>query len=139
MITCVNLNERFGQDYRVQHEDPREKRLGNDPWLCIIPCTHGNLYVHGNELLGAATNKRGPVAKRLAALPCVRVVQDGDDGVNVVFNVHDFPAVAAVMKPKRRRRLTPVQVAERTERLRQYRFSPASKCDSNDRRRAPAA
>jgi hypothetical protein len=56
----------------------------------------------------------------------VRVVQDGEDGINVVFDVRHFEEVTEVLKPRRRRRLTPEQLAKRTERLQKYRFSPAS-------------
>jgi hypothetical protein len=139
MIQCINLSERFGNDYRIRHEDPREKRLGNDPWQYVIPCTNGHFYCHGAEMLGAATNKRGPISKRLAALPCVKVTQDGSDGINVVFDVGDFDTVAAVMVPKRRRRLSPERRAECADRLRQYHFPAAQKRAPDERRRAPAA
>ena len=48
------------------------------------------------QQLGASTDRRGATARRLAALPCVRIVQDGDDGVNVVFHVDDFDNIAAI-------------------------------------------
>jgi len=130
MSPCIDLSERFGSRYRVTHEESYTAERGqhgrtHEPCLQMIPCRHGSIYVHGGELLGASTKFRGRVAKRLAALPCVRIAQDGDDGVNVVFRVTDFDTVAAILKPKRRRKLTPEQVAERTERLRRYQFSSA--------------
>jgi hypothetical protein len=139
MITCIDLNERFANDYRVRHEDDRETRLGHDPWHYVIRCDHGEIYPHGAEMLGAATNKRGPIAKRLAALRCVKVTQDADDGVNVVFHVDDFPAVAAVMRPKRRRRLSPEQRAECSDRLRLYHFPAAQKRAPKPLKSFPAA
>src|SRR4029078_10284998 len=102
-----------------------------DPWLLTIPCRLGHIYVHGGGFLGASTNRRGPVANQLARISGVRVVQDGDDGVNVVFHVDLFTQVAAIMKPKRRRRLSDQQKAERAERLRNYRFSAASQSLEN--------
>ena len=135
MTSCIDLRERFGDRYRVRYEDTGERRRGPAPWLAMIDCRRGHIYPHGGDQLAASTNNRGAVAKRLAALPCCRMVQDGDDGVNVVFDVTNFPTVATVMKPKRRRTLTPAQTAERTERLRKYRFSSASQNDSKGRRR----
>jgi hypothetical protein len=145
MTTCINLKERFGQRCRVLYEESRTAEHGSrshvaDPWLLVIPCRHGHIYPHGGDQLAASTNNRGAIAKRLAALPCVRVVQDGDDGINVVFHVDDFPAVAAIMKPKRLRRLSAEHRAKLAEAgrtaLAQHRNSGV---DSKGRKRDPAA
>lgn len=142
MSECIDLKEQFGGYYRVTYEPNYVAELGErsrrqNSWLLTIPCQHGHIYPHGGELLGASSNHRGRIANRLAALPFVRVVQDGDDGVNVVFHVADFDAVAAILKPRRRRRLSPQQVAERTQRLRKYQFSPASQNAGAARKRDP--
>jgi hypothetical protein len=63
------------------------------------------IYPHGGDILAATTNKRGAVAKALAALPCTTVIQDGDDRITVAFHLDDFDEVAALMTPKRRRRV----------------------------------
>jgi hypothetical protein len=61
--------------------------------------------------LAASTNSRGPTARKLAALPGTTLHQDGDDGVMVLFPIEMFPAVAALMHPKRRRKPpTPAQL-----------------------------
>jgi hypothetical protein len=111
MITCIDLKECFGNCYRVVAEESYRAERGDtarihDPWLLVIPCKYGHIYPHGGECLAASTTHRGPLANQLAALSCVRVVQDGDDGVNAVFHIDDFDQVAAVMKPKRRRKLS---------------------------------
>ena len=46
---------------------------------------------------------------RLAELDCVSVTQDGEDGINATFHVEDVDVVAEVMKPRKRRRLSPEQ------------------------------
>ena len=142
MWQCIDLKEKFGDHYQVSYDESYEAERGHagrlhDPWLLTIPCRHGHIYPHGGNYLGASTTNRGPVANRLAALPFVRLVQDGDDGVNVVFDVDDFEAVAAIMKPKRRRQLTTEQRAERVERLRKYQFRPATHVACEDRRSDP--
>ena len=119
MTNCIDLQERFGDRYRVAYDESHEADRGpnartHDPWLLTLPCRFGHIYPHGGKLLGASTDHRGPIANRLAALSCVHVVQDGDDGINVAFNVAAFDQVAAVMKPKRRRRLTPEHSAKLT-------------------------
>jgi hypothetical protein len=97
-----------------------------DPWLTIIPCRAGHIYPHGGDVLAAWTDRRGPVARKLARLPGVTVHQDGDDGLTVLFTVDRFPAVAEIMHPRRRRQ---VSAAER-DRLRslgaKYAFRAAA-------------
>lgn len=87
---------------------------GHEPWLLMIPCRHGRIYPHGGAYLGASTDHRGPIANRLTALPFVRIVQNGDDGINVVFRVDDFDQIAELMRPKRRRKLPPAHSANLT-------------------------
>ena len=144
MVTCIDLKERFGDRYRVVYEESYGAERGksgraHDPWLLTIPCRHGHIYVQGRQYLGASTTHRREIANRLLALPCVRLVQDGDDGINVVFHMDDFDQVAAIMRPKRRRKLSDEQRAERDKRLRDYQFSSASHDAGRDHRRDAGA
>jgi hypothetical protein len=115
-MDCVNLKQPFGKQYRVCYEESYYAQYGprartDDPWLQIIPCRYGHIYPHGGDLLAASTNKAGLTARRLKALAGVTVHQDGDDGVTVLFPIEMFPAVAALMHPKRRRKpLTEAQL-----------------------------
>ena len=122
---CIDLETVFGRLHQIKYEPSYNADRGKaarlrDPWVMTIPCRHGHIFVHGGDYLAASTNHRGPIATQLAALPCTTVLQDGDDGINAAFHLGDFDQVAAVMKPKARRQLTPDQRAERTERLRKY-------------------
>ena len=131
MTDCIDLKSRYGDRFRIASEESLTAERGenardNDPWLRIIPCANGHIYPHGGEMLGASTDRPGRVAAALANLRHVRIVQDGSDGVNVVFPVAEFEAVAAVMKPRRRRRLSPEQIARNTERLRKFQFPAAA-------------
>jgi hypothetical protein len=144
MGECIDLSARFAHRYQIQNEESYQAERGGDgrlcdPWLLTIPCRFGHIYPHGGNYLAASTFLRGPVAGRLAALPCVCLVRDGDDGINVVFHVDDFDTVAAIMKPKRRRRLTAEQRVEQVERLRNYQFRPAAHDARKQRRRDPAS
>lgn len=143
MRNCIDLKEQFGHRYRVIHEESYRAERGDsarvhDPWLLTIPCKFGHIYPHGGELLGASTDHDGRIANRLALLPRVRIIQDGDDGVNVVFHINELPNVASIMKPRRRRVLTAEQRNQRTERLRKYQFSSATQSAGRDRRRDAA-
>jgi hypothetical protein len=119
MITCVNLREPFGDRFRVLLEEPAASYA--DPWCHTMPCRFGQIYPHGGDLLDFASNGRGSVAKRVAALPFTTVTQDGADGVNITFAFEHFDEVAAIVKPRRRRRLSDTQRAAACERLRKYR------------------
>ena len=147
-MTTINLRDRFGSEFHVWrecHDDCRQnpeefdRVAGSDPHRMIIPCQFGHFYVHGDQMLGASTKSRGPTAKRLSALLCVRVVQDADDGINVIFDAADFDAVAEIMKPRRRRRLTAEHKAKLAQSNLGHRFTPASGARSRGLKRAPAA
>lgn len=131
MTTCISLKERFADRFRVTYEesyyaDHGDGARAEDPWLMQIECHFGTITPYGDNELIASTFRRGPTATKLAALPCVTPWQDGDDGVSVRFDAKDFKAVAAVMKPRRRRRLTPEHRAKLVAASAAYRFKPAS-------------
>jgi len=120
--TCIDLKARFGTRYRLRkeadgvtwHDTAPEERH----WLWEIPCQHGVVYPWGGETLAAAITN-ATAANRVAALPCIthgrlrgrddRCVR-GDEKV-VRFHVDDAEAILAILKPRRRRVLTPEQKA----------------------------
>ncbi len=110
MTECIDLQARFGQRYQIGC-DPAYSPQGRawaklDPWFLTIPCLHGHICPCGGTLLAAYTMHHGPVARQLARLPFARVVQHGDDGANVLFDVAHFAAVARIMKPRRKRQVS---------------------------------
>lgn len=130
MTTCIDLQKVFGDKYRIDRDPAYFAEYGEnaripDPWYWRIGCTHGYIYPQGGELLGASTIRRGAIANRLAAVPGVSIAQDGDDGINVIFPIEIFDAVAKIMKPRKRRRLSPAHrktlVAAGTAALERYR------------------
>jgi hypothetical protein len=102
----------------------------DDPALHIIPGQHGHIYPFGGGLLAISTAGRGTVAIRLRALPYIKVVQDGSDGINATFPVEHFQEVADLIRARRRRRLSPKARRAAAERLRKYQFSPAAGAQS---------
>jgi len=137
-MNCINLKQRFGKPFKVVYEESYYAQYGGnarteDPWLMILLCQHGHIYPYGGTKLAVSTDKAGAVAKRIKALPFAEVVQDGDDGANVVFDVSHFEEVARIMKPRRRRRLSPKQRHRNAERLAKYAFRPARQCPNSRR------
>jgi hypothetical protein len=84
MATCINLRERFGNTYRVTHEESYaaerpQFRSEEEPWLQIIPGSRGHVFPWSSDRLAASTNTRGPVVKELLATPDLEVQQDAAD------------------------------------------------------------
>jgi hypothetical protein len=109
--TCVNLRERFGQRYKVTYEESYGAAYGpkatrEDLWLQIIPGARGQVYPHSIAMLAATTNRSGITARRLKALPFVKVHTDGSDGVTVLFPPEHLDQVADLLQLRRRRRIS---------------------------------
>jgi hypothetical protein len=128
MPTCLNLNVLFGKRFRISNDSaaitPSERK---NPWMMTIPCRRGAvIYPHGGNLLAVELDYRPHMAKRLASIPGVRLHQDGDHERTLLFPVELFLQVAALVKPRRKRRLSPQQKAENARRLALFRKKSAA-------------
>ena len=117
MADCIDLKEMFGHRYRIERDEAHAAEYGDgsrvhDPWLLTIPARHGHVYPWGGNRLAFSTTGRGPKAKAISGLPCVRIEQDADDGLTVTFDAADFAVVAKLAKPKTRRKLSPEHKAK---------------------------
>ncbi len=142
-MDCINLRERFGDRYKVTYEESYYAQHGKrgravDPWLMIIPCEHGHIYPHGGDLLAFATDKRGPLAKKLCRLKFATTHQDGDDGVNIVFPAGRFEEVARIVQPKPKRRLSEEHRRKLAEAARRYHFPRGSGASNSSLESPPA-
>ena len=115
-VRVINLKELFGEQFKVGYEESYQAERGpnawaEDPWLMVLECVHGHVYPHGGELLAVSTNHgtNSPVANQIRKMAATTVTQDGTDGVNAVFHIDDFDAVAKIVLPRKRRRLTDEQ------------------------------
>ena len=126
----INMRECFGDRFKIGYDpayyvERPEFRAEEDLWLQLILCQHGEIGPWGSDFLLACTRNRGTVATRLAALDCVDVIQDADDGLSLKFHIRDFEAIAEIMRPRRRhrgRRLNSEEKAKLVEAGRKYRF-----------------
>ena len=73
--TCINLRERFGQQYRIGFDEAAEGK--NDPWMMTIPCRWGIIYRHGAEMLALEMDGHPKVAKQVATIPGIVLHRDG--------------------------------------------------------------
>jgi hypothetical protein len=121
---CVNLFERFGKNYKVTFDPAYDSRHVPrrclDPWMMQLPCRGKGVTVFpfGGDRLAVEVVGRPGLVKKLAAIPGLGVWQDGDREKTFLFNVALFEAVAAVVRPHRRRRLSEGQRAELAGRMR---------------------
>jgi len=76
------------------------------------------IYPHGGDRLAVEVDGRPGLAKKLAAIPGVELGQDGDGEKTFLFDLGLFDAVAGVVRPHRRRRLSAGQRAELAGRMR---------------------
>src|SRR5262249_19666220 len=82
-----------------------------------IPCARGIIHPQGGELLAVEVDSRPITAKAVAAPPGVRLHQDCSTEKTFVFALELFDQVAAIVKPRKRRRLTAEQQARLTASL----------------------
>jgi hypothetical protein len=105
-VSCVNLLALFGDRYRIAWDPAADSRC-SDPWLQLIPCRWGVIFPHGGNKLAVEVDNHNRYAKQLAALPGLRVWQDGTTEKTYVFDVSHFEAAAAIVQPRKRRSLSP--------------------------------
>lgn len=104
IVDCIDM--RSLGSYKFVHELTRKPATAKtDPWDLLMLCETGNICCYGGEELMVSTHHQRTTTAILAAAPTAIVTQDGDDGQNIKFHVSDFPAVASVVKPLRKRKL----------------------------------
>ena len=123
MADCIDPLEVFGDKYKIAKDESYWAEYGptawtHDPWYLQIPCRLGHIYPHGGSTLAVSLDGHPRIAKRLAALDCCRIHQQGDDGTTLLFDVADFKAVAEIVRPHRRAQLSDERKAELAERCR---------------------
>jgi hypothetical protein len=107
----LSIRELFPDD-RIGNEqdliyDMKERRVVSgrrkrDPQLDYVKCHHGHIGVWGHDELYASLDSDFHLRGRLAGLG--RVVQDGTDGLTVVFPPGGLKAVCQIMEPRRQYR-----------------------------------
>ena len=138
---CVNLTERFGDRFKIGWDDafdpkhrPKDKL---DPWMMLLEFQGGNIYPQGGDMLAVEVEGRCRLRKKLDALACTILKQDGDQFRSWRFHVDDFEQVAEIVKPRKRRRISEEQRAASSVRLKRYQFVSASQGSKSDQESPP--
>jgi hypothetical protein len=110
--TCPNLQDLFGDKYQIGLVPAALTRAEKkDPWLQTIPCRFEVIYPFGEGFLAVDVEHHPKSATRLAGIPGVRLHQDGDGEQSFVIPIGLFPEVARVVRPRRKYRSSPRQLA----------------------------
>jgi hypothetical protein len=109
-VTCINLKRLAGDRYRVSRDTeaaggPRD----DDPWLWQMPGRCGLIDPRGADTLGVQVDGHRLRAGHLRRRG--RWVQGADRETTVVVPAEDCDAVAALVRPDRRRHDSPVERA----------------------------
>ena len=107
--SCVDLQAAYGSRFKIRkeadgitwNETPERERV----WLLELPCKHGVIHPQGDDILAATITSR-KIGKMVAALPCIRTSR-GDVERVVTFHVDDADAVLELLRPSRRRQISP--------------------------------
>src|SRR5262245_53742455 len=105
---CSDLRAWLGDRYHIAW-DPADASGHRDPWMKTVPCRFGTVYPHGGELLAVEVNGHKNVVSRLRRLEGLRLHQGGDREFTFVFHWSLFLAVAEIVRPHRRPRMTEEQ------------------------------
>jgi hypothetical protein len=133
----IGFTDEHRQRFRIRLD---EGAVRSDPYGQFIPGRFGDVYVHGDGVLGVSTHNSRGVVPQLRVLPYVQVVEDASDGINATFPAEHLKNVDRIVKLRRRKRLSPEQravLAERCGILGASRSSNASD-EKNDQSINPA-
>jgi len=125
-MECINIRQRFGSRLRISydpcyaHKGVRRENL--DPWMMQIPCQFGTIYPNGGDLLVVEMDNHNTMAKRVAAISGCELIQDGERERSVRFHVDAFDAVAAIVRPRRKRRISDAERQRLRDAGKRYRF-----------------
>jgi hypothetical protein len=119
-MECIDL-QTLGDFYFGS--DKAAGPLSHDPWMRTLPCRKAVVYPFGADLLAVEVDGRPYIAGRLRSIDGVQLYQDGDHEKTFVFPLEQFEQVAAVVRPRRHKRLTQEQRAASAARLAPFQFA----------------
>jgi hypothetical protein len=102
----INLRERYGDRYRIGHDPAAETwKEQQDPWMMTVLCQGGVvIYPVGGDDLAVEVDHHPGLARQLQDIPGVTSSQSGDHEQTFLFDLGLFDRVAAVVKPRKKRK-----------------------------------
>lgn len=118
----TNLERRFGDRYVIQDDGINNPDRIERVWCQEIPHKTGTIYPCGFNGDLAVWSNSARIMTKLESLGMKRI-QGGSESC-YRFPVSQFEQVAAIVRPKKRRRLSAEQRTKSIERLKAYQFRP---------------
>jgi hypothetical protein len=115
MATCINLKTQFPK-HRITYDPACEDK--RDPWYFQIPCRMGTIYPYGHDILAVEVDHHPSAVRKLEAMRELIHHQYGEGEHTFFFHVREFNKVAKVVKPQRKRTVSPEYKKKLLERLR---------------------
>ena len=116
-MKAIDLKKMWGEDYRVSKDHDCEP---HDEWSYQIKGTHGVVYPYSSTLLAVQCDGKRKRQKELKALG-LRVVQEGDRDMTLVFTPTRMHEVAKIIKCYKRPKLSEDDRQRRRIRMQQVR------------------
>src|SRR5262249_28188620 len=102
-MTPLNLKTLFADYYIIARDrEAAEGRRDRSPWLHLIKSRVGVVFPHSDALLAITCDHHPRIAGELARRG-LRLHQDGDDEKTFLATPEQFEAVAALIRPRKRR------------------------------------
>jgi len=137
-IGCVNLEELFGERFRVGRDEAYPASC-RDPWTFVIPCERGGeIYPQGGTLIACQVDGRPVTAAKIEALPGAEVTQEGKRDKTIVVDIRHAEAVFRILKPKKRRRLSEKERTRLVKAGSEFRFKHGEGSHKSKLSRAPS-
>lgn len=119
MINLHSIAEKHG--FRKAWDGAREG-ISRDPWMMTIPGRYGHVYVWSEDSIAFSTTRHRAM-KLVDQIDGAVVLQDGDDGMNVSFQVEYLKLVGKRLQLRKKRKLNAQQRADAIKRLQAYHFA----------------
>lgn len=119
-MPLINLKAEYGGRYQVVDDGTDDSDRSERIWCMEIRGKYGAIYPHGADGTLAVRVESARVARRFASL-ALRVAQRGDDEVVFVFTPALIDQVAALIRARRRRQVSPERRAQLAENLKRAR------------------
>lgn len=124
-MPLINLKAEYGGRYRVVDDGTDDSDRAERVWCMEIRGKYGAIYPHGTDGTLAVRVESARVARRFAPLG-LQVVQRGDDEVVFLFAADLIDKMAALIRARRRRQVSPERRAQLAQHLREARERAAS-------------
>lgn len=115
-IHPIDLDELFGDRFRVSWEAAAYCKKERTPWLLQVEGKYGTIYPYSDKLLAVECDYHRSIQKQLLLLPC-ELHQDGEDEKTFLFPVDKFHDVAKIIRAYKKYNLSPENRAVVTKRI----------------------